>query len=38
VFELWGHNSAVETLENLFCKYGERYRVSSWLQQKEQIG
>ena len=36
--ELWGYNAAVETLENLFCKYGERYRVSSWLQQKEKLG
>ena len=36
--ELWGHNSAVETLENLFSEYGERYRVSSWLQQKEKLG
>jgi len=33
--ELWGYNSVVETLENLFSEYGERYRVSSWLQQKE---
>ena len=33
--ELWGYNGVVETLENLFSKYGERYRVSSWLQQKE---
>jgi len=36
--ELWGYNGVVETLENLFSEYGERYRVSSWLQQKEQIG
>ena len=36
--ELWGHNSTVETLENLFSEYGERYRVSSWLQQKEKLG
>ena len=33
--ELWGYNSVVETLRNLFSEYGERYRVSSWLQQKE---
>ena len=33
--ELWGYNGVVETLENLFSEYGERYRVSSWLQQKE---
>ena len=36
--ELWGYNSVVETLENLFSEYGERYRVSSWLQQKEKFG
>ena len=36
--ELWGYNGVVETLENLFSEYGERYRVSSWLQQKEKMG
>ena len=36
--DLWGYNSVVETLENLFSEYGERYRVSSWLKQKEKIG
>ena len=33
--EVWGYNGVVETLENLFSENGERYRVSSWLQQKE---
>jgi len=32
--EMWGFKSVVETLENLFSKYGERYSVSSWLKQK----
>jgi len=32
---LWGYDSVVETLRNLFSEYGERYRVTSWLQQKE---
>jgi len=36
--ELWGYNGVVGTLENLFSEYGERYRVSSWLKQKEKIG
>ena len=31
---LWGYNSVVETLENLFSEYGERYSASSWLKQK----
>ena len=35
--ELLGHNNVVEILENLFSEYGERYRVSSWLQQKDKI-
>jgi len=33
--ELWGYDGVVETLGNFFSEYGERYRVSSWLQQKE---
>ena len=36
--ELWGYKSVVETLENLFHEYGERYRVSSWLKQRGKIG
>ncbi len=35
--ELWGYKSVVETLENLFHEYGERYRVSSWLKQRGKI-
>ena len=35
--ELWGYNSVVETLENLFHEYGERYRVSSWLKKRGKI-
>jgi len=33
--DLWRYENVVVTLENLFSEYGERYRVSSWLQQKE---
>ncbi len=36
--ELWGYKNVVETLENLFHEYGERYRVSSWLKQRGKIG
>jgi len=32
--EQWGLFSVVETLDNLRKFYGERYQVSSWLQQK----
>ena len=35
--ELWGYKSVVETLENLFHEYGERYRVSTWLKQRAKI-
>ena len=35
--ELWGHKNVVETLENLFHEYGERYRVSTWLKQRAKI-